>query len=116
MCIYNSRPILSRFLIEPLHNIFYKKVISYLRLNTLKSISSDISVFYHNKYKLTDEDKIDSTKMFLKKFKTDNDLSYIVSEAWIPIRDIFYDNMKKILEDYEQKIYDNRFMVEDIIG
>ena len=116
MCIYNSRPILYRFLIEDLHNIFYKKVISYLRLKTLKLISSDISVFYHNKYKLNDEDKINSTKIFLKKFKADNDLSYIVSEAWIGIRDIFYNEMKKILEDYEQKVYENRFIVDDITG
>lgn len=113
MCIYNSRPILSRFLIEDLHNIFYKKVISYLRLNTLKSISSGISVFYHNKYKLNDEDKIKSTKMFLKKFKTNNDLSYIVSEAWIPIRDQFHKTMVKILEDYENLTYENRFIVTD---
>lgn len=116
MCIYNSRPILSRFLIEPLHNIFYKKVISYLRLKTLKSISSGISVFYHNKYKLNDEDKIKSTKMFLKKFKTDNDLSYIVPSVWVPIRDEFYKMMVKILEDYEQKVYDNMFIVDDITG
>ena len=116
MCIYNSRPILYRFLIEDLYDIFYKKVISYLRLKTLKSISSCISVFYHNKYKLTDEDKIDSTKMFLKSFKENDDLSYVVNEAWIPIRDQFYDDMQKILKDYEQKVYDNMFIVDDITG
>ena len=113
MCIYNSRPILYRFLIEDLYDIFYKKVISYLRLNTLKLISSDISVFYHNKYKLTPEDKINSTKMFLKSFKENDDLSYVVNEAWIPIRDIFYNDMVKILEKYENLTYENRFIVTD---
>jgi hypothetical protein len=52
--------------------------------------------------------------MFLKSFKENDDLSYVVNEAWIPIRDQFYKTMVKILEDYELKLYDNRFMVEDI--
>jgi len=116
MGIYNNSQLLYRYLIEPVREFFYTKLIFYLQRNGLKLISADICISYHNKYVLSDDDRIITTKMFLKSFKVNDDLSYIIPEAWIPIRDDFYDKMQIILEDYENLTYDNRFTVDDITG
>lgn len=114
MGIYNNSQLLYRYLIEPVREFFYTKLIFYLQRNGLKLISADICISYHNKYVLSDDDRIITTKMFLKSFKENDDLSYIVPEAWIPIRDDFYKTMIQILEEYELNLYNDMFIVDDI--
>jgi len=96
--------ILNRYLIDELREHFYTIVRPYLRSQNLKEISKVICLKYHNKHTLNEYDRLQTTKMFLEIFKEDKDISYIVSDVYIPIRDKLYTDMKVIVDKYETEL------------
>ena len=104
MTNFDYNRILNRYLIDELKDHFYTVVRPYLRSQNLREISKVICLKYHNKHTLDEYDRLQTTKMFLKIFKKDEDMSYIVSEVYIPIRDKLYIDMKLIIDKYEAEL------------
>jgi hypothetical protein len=104
MTNFDYNRILNRYLIDEIKDHFYTVVRPYLRSQNLREISKIICLKYHNKCVLDNHDRLQTTKMFLKIFKKDKDISYIVSDVYIPIRDKLYINMKIIVDKYEAEL------------
>jgi hypothetical protein len=77
----------------------------------MKKICKIINRHFNNKTRLTLDDRLIGTKMFLDIFNGEkylDDMTYLYGEAWRPYRDRFSIDLQLIVDDFE---YDNRFLV-----